>query len=140
MKKRVTLNGGGIKNVIRRSLSDDLTISESKIDAIIKEYLYERAESEFMGVETPMEDKTTFSPKSTEALDDMIFGLNEMVDDLDIIKEKEGDVLVETDYYADEYVSTLMESLRDFITNLEHLSNSTKGDDMDYNDEENLNV
>jgi len=140
MKKKLTLSGGGIKNVIRRSLSNDITISESKIDAIIKEYLYERAGSEFIGVDVPMEDKTTFSPKSTEALEDMIFGLNEMIDDLDIIKEKEGDVLVETDYYADEFISTLVESLRDFITNLEHLSNSTNGRDIDYNDEENFNV
>ena len=63
-----------------------------------------------------------------------------MIDDLDIIKEKEGDVLVEADFYTDEYISTLMESLRDFISNLEHLNELTKGDDDVDNVEMNLDV
>lgn len=137
MKKRLSLNSGGIKNVIKRSLSNDFTISESKIDAIIKEYLFERSEydyEDYRGV------KDEFSPKSIEAIDDMVFGLNEMIDDLDIIKEKESDVLVEADYYADEYLNNIVESLRDIIENLEHLSSLTRGSDTIDNKEENLDV
>lgn len=138
MKKRVKISNSSIKNIIRRNLSEEVTISDSNIDSIIKEYLFER--SEYVVDEEPIGDKATFSPKSTEALDDMVFGLNEMIDDLDIIKEKEGDVLVEADFYTDEYISTLMESLRDFISNLEHLNELTKGDDDVDNVEMNLDV
>jgi hypothetical protein len=90
------------------------TLSENRIDGIIKEYLIEREEF----LDNEFEDGLEFSPKTKEALTDMVIGLNEMVADLDIIKEKEGNVLLFTDVYADEYLTDVIKKLNDVIDDI----------------------
>lgn len=109
-----------IRNIIKNSFSEDIDLPASKIDSIIKEYLFER--EEMMDDDNFFEDEYEFSPKTTEALNDMVDGLSEMLGDLDVIKEKEGNVLVLQDVYADEYINNITKTLEDVIDDLKHLS------------------
>jgi hypothetical protein len=101
------------------------TLSENRIDGIIKEYLIEREEF----LDNQFEDEWGFSPKTKEALTDMVLGLTEMVGDLEIIKEKEGNVLLFTDVYADEYFDDIIKKINGVVddindaTNLEYNEN-----------------
>jgi hypothetical protein len=90
MEKKMKIKN--IRNIIKNSFSEDIDLPASKIDSIIKEYLFER--EEMMDDDNFFEDEYEFSPKTTEALNDMVDGLSEMLGDLDVIKEKEGNVLV----------------------------------------------
>jgi len=123
MKKKVSLNNKKIKTIIRRTLGSKLSVSESKIDSIIKEYLSERTEYEY---DSDYVEKTTFSPKSIEVLESMSSGINEMLEDLDIIKEKEGDVLVYNDQYADEVLSYYIRDLQGIMEDLNDLISITR--------------
>jgi hypothetical protein len=100
MKKMKKISPNNIKNIVREHFLEDSLLPEHKIDGIIKEYLSER--DNFLDDEEFLDDEYEFSPKTNEALSDMVDGLNEMVEDLDIIKEKEGDILVLENTYSDE--------------------------------------
>lgn len=123
MKKKVSLNNKKIKTIIQRTLGNKLSVSESKIDSIIKEYLSERTEYEY---DSEYTEKTTFSPKSIEVLESMSSSINEMLEDLDIIKEKEGDVLVYNDQYADEVLNYYIRDLQGIMEDLNDLISITK--------------
>jgi len=118
-----------IRNIIKNSFSEDIDLPASKIDSIIKEYLFER--EEMMDDDNFFEDEYEFSPKTTEALNDMVDGLSEMLGDLDVIKEKEGNVLVLQDVYADEYINNITKTLEDVIDDLKHLSELNGRDTLD---------
>jgi hypothetical protein len=117
------------KMKIKNSFSEDIDLPASKIDSIIKEYLFER--EEMMDDDNFFEDEYEFSPKTTEALNDMVDGLSEMLGDLDVIKEKEGNVLVLQDVYADEYINNITKTLEDVIDDLKHLSELNGRDTLD---------
>ena len=102
------------------------------IVSIIKEYLSER--DNFLDDEEFLDDEYEFSPKTNEALSDMVDGLNEMVEDLDIIKEKEGDVLALEDTYADEYLGGLIMELKNVIKDIKLLTELKDNEDYEIND------
>jgi hypothetical protein len=95
------------------------TLSENRIDGIIKEYLIEREEF----LDDQFEDELEFSPKTKEALTDMVLGLTEMIGDLEIIKEKEGNVLLFTDVYADEHLDGIITKINDVVEEINNVTN-----------------
>lgn len=104
-------------------------LPEHKIDSIIKEYLRER--DEFLDLDEPIVDEYEFSPKTSDAISDMIDGLAEMVDDMDIIKEKEGNVIVLDNIYASEYLEDIMENLKSVINDLKNLPTINNNDEIE---------
>jgi hypothetical protein len=130
MKKVKKITSKGIKKLVKESFLEDSLLPEHKIDSIIKEYLLER--EDFLDNEETITDKYEFRPKTSEALFDMVDGLNEMVDDLDIIKEKEGNVLVLEDTYADEYLQGLIMELKNVIDDIKVLTELS--DNLDVED------
>jgi len=121
MKKVKKINHNNIKNIVKEHfLNDNYLLPESKIDGIIKEYLSER--DDFLDDESSLEDKTNFSKKTYEALIDMLDGLNEMVGDLEVIKEKEGNVLVYQDEYADEILGDVVRDLETIVDRINDLT------------------
>ncbi len=128
MKKIKKISPKNIKNIVREHFLEDSLLPEHKIDSIIKEYLSER--DDFIEDDSPIEDEYEFSPKTTEALSDMVDGLSEMIDDLDIIKEKEGNVLVMEDTYADEYLQGLIMELKNVMEDIRTLTEI--GDNEEY--------
>tara|TARA_R110000868_G_scaffold97544_1_gene268198 strand:- start:438 stop:836 length:399 start_codon:yes stop_codon:yes gene_type:complete len=127
MKKIKKINSNNIKNIVKEHFLEDSLLPEHKIDNIIKEYLSER--DDFLDNEESLQDEYEFSPKTTEALLDMTDGLSEMIDDLDIIKEKEGNVLVLDDTYADEYLQGLVMELKNVLEDIKLLTKI--GDNLD---------
>ena len=103
---------------------------ESKIDNIIKEYLSERDEY----LDDPLEDKLDFSKKTSNALGDMVEGINEMLGDLEVIKEKEGNVLVYQNEYSDEYLEDVIEDLEGVVDRISALTELSDDEDLDYDD------
>lgn len=131
MKKVKKITSKGIKKIVKEHFLDETTLPEHKIDSIIKEYLSER--DEILDDEYPLVDEYEFSPKTKEALSDMVDGLNEMADDLEIIKEKEGNVIVFNDVYGDEYLDGIISDLMDLIDDIKHLTElkDNKEEDLD---------
>lgn len=127
MKKIKKISPNNIKNIVREHFLEDSLLPEHKIDGIIKEYLSER--DNFLDNEEFLTDEYEFSPKTNEALLDMVDGLNEMVDDLDIIKEKEGNVLALEDTYADEYLGGLIMELKNVIKDIKLLTELNDNED-----------
>ena len=117
MKK---INSKSIRNIVKEHFLEDNKLPEHKIDSIIKEYLKER--DEILDDEYPLGDEYEFSPKTNEALSDMVDGLSEMLDDLDIIKEKEGNVILSDGSYADEYLENVISDLNFIIEDLNFLT------------------
>jgi len=136
MKKIKKISSNDIKNIIKDQILEDTFLPEHKIDSIIKEYLYER---ESLMDDTVLEDDLEFSPKTNEAISDMVDGLSEMVADLDIIKEKEGNVLLFQDGYADEYLEDVIQDLESVIGNLEFIT-ELKDNSKDYDESDIDNV
>ena len=128
MKRIKKITSKGIKKIVKESFLEDTLLPEHKIDSIIKEYLRER--EDFIDDDSPIGDEYEFSPKTTEALSDMADGLSEMIDDLDIIKEKEGNVLVMGDTYADEYLQGLIMELKNVMEDIRTLTEI--GDNEEY--------
>lgn len=120
MKKVKKITSKGIKKMVKESFLEDSLLPEHKIDSIIKEYLSER--EDFLDNEEPIEDEYEFSPKTSEALLDMVDGLNEMVGDLEVIKEKEGNVLVYQDEYADEILEDIIQDLERVVGRISDLT------------------
>ena len=127
--KKIRINKTDIKNIIREEFSDDFELPENKIDAIIKEYLSEREDDlddEYL------EDEYELSPKSKDAITDMIEGLEEMMGDLEIIKDKESNVLVFNDVYLDEYLSDVVRGFNELIDDIRFLSElGSESDNID---------
>jgi len=131
MKKVKKINHNNIKNIVKEHfLSDNNLLPESKIDSIIKEYLSER--DDFLDDESALEDKMDFSKKTSNALRDMVDGINEMVGDLEVIKEKEGNVLVYQDEYADEILEDVVRDLETIVDRINDLT-EIGDDDIDLN-------
>jgi len=141
MKKRKIDTESLSKIVKDRLLGDGGLIPEHRINKIIKDYLSER--KEFLDDDTPIEDKYEFTPRTQKAFDDMSDGLEEMIGDLEVIKQRESDVLVDTDIYADEYLSNIvsdLESIKEELRFLKDLSSNNGEYDGDFiDDEEPLN-
>lgn len=124
MKKIKKISSNSIKNIVKEHFLEESLLPEHKIDSIIKEYLSER--EDFLDDEEPFKDK--LSPKSSEALLDMTDGLSEMIDDLDVISEKEGNVLVSgSEEYTDDILGEVLVDLEDALIKLKRLI----GDDLD---------
>lgn len=129
MKRIKKITSKGIKKIVKESFLEDTLLPEHKIDSIIKEYLRER--EDFIDDDSPIGDEYEFSPKTTEALSDMADGLSEMIDDLDIIKEKEGNVLVMGDTYADEYLQGLIMELKNVMEDIKTLTEISDNEEYD---------
>lgn len=130
MKKVKKINHNNIKNIVKEHfLNDNYLLPESKIDSIIKEYLSER--DDFLDDESALEDKVDFSEKTSNALRDMLDGLNEMVGDLEVIKEKEGNVLVYQDEYSDEILEGVIQDLERVVDSINDLT-ELGGEDQEY--------
>lgn len=134
MKRKVIDTERLSKMVKNRILGDGGLIPEQRINTIIKEYLDER--DEFLDDDTPIEDKYEFSPTSNKAFDDMLGGVEEMIGDLEVIKEKDSDVVVEVDLYADEYISNMISSLEAVSEDLKYLKGLRSNTDIDTDSEE----
>lgn len=120
MKKIKKITTKNIRNIVKEQLTDDGGLPEHKIDSIIKEYLKER--KDILDDEYPLGDEYEFSPKTNEALSDMVDGLSEMLDDLDIIKEKEGNVILSDGSYTDEYLQNVISDLNFIVEDLKFLT------------------
>ena len=59
---------------------------------------------------------------------DMLMGLTEMIGDLEIIKEKEGNVLVTDDMYSDEVMTKVIDNLNIIVDDLDELEGISKED------------
>jgi hypothetical protein len=124
MKKVKKITTKNLKNMVKENFLEDSFLPEHKIDKIIKEYLLER--EEFLNNDFLITEKYEFSPKTVDVFSEMLDGLNEMLDDLDIIKEKEGNVLVLEGYYADEQISEIIEKLSDVTKSISKLKKIKK--------------
>jgi|TARA_R110000822_G_scaffold128813_2_gene264726 hypothetical protein len=133
MKKVKKINHSNIKNIVKEHfLNEKYLLPESRIDSIINEYLSER--DEYLDDENSLEDKTNFSSKTSNALGDMVEGINEMLGDLEVIKEKEGNVLVYQNEYSDEYLEDVIEDLVDIVDRISVLTELSSDKDLDYDD------
>ena len=133
MKKVKKINHSNIKNIVKEHfLNEKYLLPESRIDSIINEYLSER--DEYLDDENSLEDKTNFSSKTSNALGDMVEGINEMLGDLEVIKEKEGNVLVYQNEYSDEYLEDVIEDLVDIVDRISVLTELSCDKDLDYDD------
>jgi hypothetical protein len=119
MKKVKKITTKNLKNIVKENFLEDSFLPEHKIDKIIKEYLLER--EELLNSDYLITEKYEFSPKTIDVFSDMLDGLNEMLDDLDIIKEKEGDVLIVEGYYADENITEIIQKLTDVTKSISKL-------------------
>jgi len=132
MKKVKKISHTNIKNIVKSHfVNENNVLPESKIDSIIKEYLSER--DDFLDDENALNDKTSFSTKTSNALGDMVEGINEMLGDLEVIKEKEGNVLVYQNEYSDEYLEDVIQDLEKIVDRIKDLTEL--GDNDDLNDE-----
>ena len=125
------IDSSSIKKIVKKHFTDnDFLIPEHKVDNIIKEYLFERSDSENNGYG----NKLNFSKNSLEVLQDIILTLSEIKDDLEIIMEKESDVLVYVDQYTDEVMNNYIMDLNNIINGLEDISqirNNKESEDLD---------
>ncbi len=118
MKKIEKLGTSSIKKIVKEHFNDeDFLLPEDKIDSIIKEYILERKEGS---------DKKIFSPKSIEVIDDVILILNEIIEDLEILKEKEGDILIYKNKYADEFFEKYINNTSKLVRGLSNLLETNK--------------
>lgn len=125
MKRVEKINSKKIKKIVKEHFSeDDFLLPENKIDSIIKEYLSKRIinEDDFV----PTERKIGLNPKSKEVIEDIILNLNEIRDDLELIKEMESDVLIYENKYADEVIDYKLNELSKVIKGLEEIIEVTK--------------
>jgi len=115
------MNNTKVVDIVMETLErDGVFVSKSKIDSAIKGYLAEREEI-LLDDKSNIEDSYSFGPETQIAFNDMIGGLNDTIDDLNIIKIKEGDVLVLVDEYSDEYLEDTISDLESVVERLEFL-------------------
>lgn len=108
------------KNVTNKSLNLKKQGSENRIDSIIREYLYERR------LYMENNQKKTFSKKSSETLEEIMSNLSDIVEDLEVIKEKEGDILLYNNKYTDEILENYIQDLKNKSKKLQEMINFTK--------------
>jgi hypothetical protein len=108
------------KNVTNKSLNLKKDGSENRIDSIIREYLYERR------LYMENNQKKTFSKKSSETLEEIMSNLSDIVEDLEVIKEKEGDILLYNNKYTDEILENYIQDLKNKSKKLQEMINFTK--------------
>lgn len=129
MKKIKQIGSEKIKKMVKESFNDEISLPEHKIDSIIRAYLLER--NDILNDESAFEDKYEFNPKTKEILSDMIDNISEMTDDLEIIKEKEANVLVFNDVYADEYLEGVISELNDLMDDIKFLIDLKSNQELD---------
>jgi hypothetical protein len=105
MTKKIKLNGKNIKTLINESLDEDnFNLSEEKIDKIIKNYLLERVD------EVDNEEKTV-SNTTISLLEEFESQIDDFLEEMDFINDKDGDVLLENHVYLDEKLYLLSKNL-----------------------------
>ena len=110
-----------IKNIIKDSLSQKKKVTENRIDSIIKEYIFER--HSYLNGDI---QKINFSKKSTETLEEIVSNLNDIVEDLETIQEKESDTILFEDRYADDLLESHIKDIKKKINSLQEIVNFTK--------------
>lgn len=110
-----------IKNIIKDSLKPKKKVTENRIDSIIKEYIFER--HSYLNGDT---QKINFSKKSTETLEEIVSNLNDIVEDLETIQEKESDTILFEDRYADDLLESHIKDIKKKINSLQEIVNFTK--------------
>lgn len=110
-----------IKNIIKDNLKTNKFLSENKIDSIIKEYLFER--HQYIG---DSDQKINFSKKSRETLEEIVSNLNDIVEDLEVIKDKEGDTILFESRYTDDLLESHINDIRKKIKGLQEIIDFTK--------------
>jgi hypothetical protein len=121
MKKIKKINNNKVLTIVRESLErDGVFVDDVKIDSVIKKYLSEREEI-LLDDESHLEDGYSFSDESKEAFGDMIGGLEDTIEDLNIIVLKEDDVLVDMDLYSEEYINDIISDLESVVERLNYL-------------------
>lgn len=134
MEKRI-FNTERISEMVKdRLLGDGGLIPEHRINKIVKDYLKER--NDYLEDDTPISDTYEFTSRTQKAFDDMSDGIIEMIGDLEVIKAKEGDVLVETDVYSDEYLSNIISTLETVSEDLKILKSLREISDEEFSDDE----
>jgi hypothetical protein len=119
--KKVKMNNSKVLNIVKETLErDGVFVSNSKIDSVIKKYLSEREEM-LLDDESHLEDSYSFSKESKQIFSNTVNTLKDTVEDLNIIQVKEGDVLINTDVYSEEYLESIMNDLEDVIERLEFI-------------------
>jgi hypothetical protein len=119
--KKIKINNNKVMNLVRETLErDGVFVTDSKIDSVIKQYLVERDEM-LLDDEPHIEDSYSFDDDTKSAFSDMVAGLNDTMEDLNIIKLEEGDVLVDTDLYSEEYMEDIITDLESVVERLEFL-------------------
>ena len=138
MEKR-TLNTEKISKMVKdRLLGDGGLIPEHRINKIVKEYLKER--DDYLEDDVPIGDKYEFEERTQKAFEDMSEGITEMIGDLEVVKAKEGDVLVDTDVYYDEYLSNIISTLEMVSEDLRVLKDLSHGPEESPFDSEDLDL
>lgn len=123
MKKRVT-NINNIGKLVReRLLDEDCVLSENKINKIIKKYISEGVDDEYV------EDKLGVSEKSHNALEDMMLAINEMIGDLEVMRDGDDGV------YINDSLDLIMDDLISAYDRINDLGVVNPIDDVDYDDE-----
>jgi hypothetical protein len=123
MKKTKMNNTKVVDRVMETLERDGVFVTKSKIDSAINGYLVERDELLLDDDEagSRLEDSYNFNPETKEAFGDMVGGINDIADDLHIVRLKDGDVLVDTDVYSDEYLEDIINDLESVVERLEFL-------------------
>ena len=104
---------------INKKINEEPLLSEKKIDKIIKKYLLEREELN----DDPIEELDEFGDDTKEVFNGMIEGLEEVLVDLDFIKNKEGDVKIYNKHlYADNHLKSLIIKIEGVINELSFLA------------------
>jgi hypothetical protein len=121
MKKIKNIGSSKLKTMIKNNFLDNSTLSEEKIDSIIREYLIEREEI-FVDVD---DEQLNISDISVEVIEGVIDGIKTMVDDLEIIKIKEDETTFlnknnKTTYVGDE-IGEIMSGLEEISEKLYRL-------------------
>lgn len=126
--KRKSLNMEKINRMVKeRVLGDGALLPEHKINKIIKNYLLERDYIE----DTVDSDKYDFDVRTKRAFEDMSEGISEMIGDLEVIRTKEGDVLVGEDLYSEDFLTELITNFESLKEDLEFLSKLEEIDDSE---------
>lgn len=127
MKNIKKIKKSSISKLVKKNLSDEFLVSENRIDDIIKEYLFER--SGFL-YDQNQNDVLEFTTKTRKNLSNISDNLLDIISSLQIIKDKEGDVLVYTDVYSDEIISNIINYLIDVRDDIDFLT-QLKNDETD---------
>lgn len=91
----------------------------SKIDSVIRKYLVER--EDVLLNNTNEDDIYNFTEETKKTFGDMVSGLTDTIDDLEIIKMKEGDVVIDEDFYAEDHIGEIIDFIESVIDKLEYL-------------------